>query len=147
MSEPTVALERDPASGLVAGGSPADEELEAPERRGDLDVRTRVIARIAERVAAEVPEVLVEDAGLLGRAPLGPLSRSGSPSAEVRIQGHGARVRLDVACRYPAPITRVAADVRERVLVEAARLSGVPLTVVDVTVHPRFAETERSRVR
>ena len=38
--------------------------------------------------------------------------RSGAPHASVRVRGTSAHVQLDVTCRWPAPVTRIAADVR-----------------------------------
>lgn len=129
---------------LVA--SDVDPPLPAPEERGDLDIRTRALAHLIEQLAREVPGVVSDRGCLLARSPL-PGGASGSPSAEVLVQGHGARVRLDVACRWPARVSDLAAAVRERVLAEGAALGGVPITVVDVTVRPRFSEDEGSRVR
>lgn len=134
-------------SDVALVGGDVDPPLPAPEERGDLDIRTRALTHLVEQLAREVPGVLSDAGGLLARSPLPGGGRSTSPSAEVLVQGHGARVRVDVACRWPARVSDLAAAVRERVLSEGAALGGVPITVVDVTVRPRFTEDEGSRVR
>jgi uncharacterized alkaline shock family protein YloU len=99
----------------------------AVESRGSLNVRAQALQHIVETVALEVPGVHRLDGALGG-------VRSGSPRASVRVRGTTARVQLEVACRWPAPVTRVAADVRSHVLDRASELSGVRLASVDVTV-------------
>ena len=97
------------------------------EGRGSLNVRAQALQHIVETVALEVPGVRRTDGGLAG-------VRSGSPRASVRVRGTNARVRLEVACRWPAPVNRIATDVRRHVLDRASELSGVRLASVDVTV-------------
>ena len=97
------------------------------EGRGQLSVRAQALQHIVETVALEVPGVHRVEGGLGG-------VRTGSPHASVRVRGTSARVTVEVACRWPAPVTEVAADVRARVLDRASELSGVRLGSVDVTV-------------
>ncbi|GIM65853.1 hypothetical protein Pve01_95600 [Planomonospora venezuelensis] len=99
----------------------------AVESRGSLNVRAQALQHIVESVALEVPGVHLVDGGLAGVRP-------GSPRASVRVRGTSARVQIEVACRWPAPVSRIAADVRRHVLDRASELSGVRLASVDVTV-------------
>jgi uncharacterized alkaline shock family protein YloU len=94
---------------------------------GSLNVRAQALQHIVETVALEVPGVHRTDSGLAG-------VRSGTPRATVRVRGTSARVQLEVACLWPASVTRTAAEVRRHVLERASELSGVRLGSVDVTV-------------
>lgn len=100
-----------------------------PAERGTLDVRTRAIQHIVERAVLDTPGTVAH------RGTLGKLIGTGSPRATITMEGRRARVDVDVAAVWPCPVTRIATDVRERVLREGARLSGVFIRTVDVTVH------------
>lgn len=112
-------------------------EAVAAEGRGSLNVRAQALQHIVETIALEVPGVCRVDGGLAGVRP-------GSPRASVQVRGTSARVRLEVACRWPSPVTRVAADVRRLVLERASELSGVRLGSVDVTVRIAGADDRRT---
>ena len=107
------------------------------EGRGQLNVRAQALQHIVETVALEEPYVRRVDGGLAG-------VRSGSPRAAVHVHGTTARVTVDVACSWPAPVEQVAARVRERVLARASELSGVRVTAVDVTVSVTEIEERRA---
>ena len=111
-----------PAVAAVAGTTLAE-----PDSRGQLSVRARALQHIVETVALEAPRVHRTDSSLAG-------VRSGTPHASVTVRGTSARVSLQVACDWPAPVARVAAQVREHVLDRAPELSGVRISTVDVTV-------------
>ena len=113
---------------------------DAPAERGTLDVRNRALQHLVERVALDVPGVVRRSAALGG---LG----SGSPNADVRAQGDTARVVLSVDAAWPANVTELGERVRDRVLTEGTRLSGVRITSVDVTVHAVTETDERRRVQ
>lgn len=108
-------------------GVPVAEEVAPAESRGELHVKAHALRHIVEAAALEVPQVHATDSTLGG-------VRSGTPHASVTVRGTTARVDLQVACTWPAPVTVVAARVRERVLARAAELSGVRIASVDVTV-------------
>lgn len=112
---------------LPATVTPVAEELAPAESRGQLNVKAHALRHIVEAAALEVPQVRATDGALGG-------VRSGTPHASVTVRGATARVDLQVACTWPAPVTVVAARVRERVLARAAELSGVRIASVDVTV-------------
>ena len=113
------------------------EQPTGVEGRGSLNVRAQALQHVVEAVALEVPGVRRVEGGLAG-------VRSGSPRASVRVRGTSARVELDITCRWPAPVTRIAADVRRRVLDRASELSGVRLASVDVTVALCGADERRT---
>jgi len=120
----------------------AESSLVAPEERGTLDVRTRAIQHLVERVALDTPGTVAH------RTTLGRLVGSGSPRARVTMDGRRARVDVDVAAIWPCRAADIATTVRERVLDEAARLSGVLIRAVDVTVHviaPEAADEPETR--
>lgn len=109
--------------------TPATRQLAAPEDRGSLEVRLRAIRHVVERVALQTPGV-VRHSTVLGR-----VAGGGSPHAEVAMRGRSARIALRVAVVWPAPVTSVAAEVRDAVRTEAARLTGVHVETVDVEVY------------
>ncbi|UFN45779.1 Asp23/Gls24 family envelope stress response protein [Nocardioides okcheonensis] len=112
-------------SDLVATDAPV--ALAEPEARGQLHVRAHALRHIVEAAAREVPGVRPTDSSLAG-------VRSGTPHANVTVRGATARVDLEVACAWPAPVSTIAARVRDQVLARAAELSGVRIASVDVTV-------------
>jgi len=116
-----------PAVPAVPAGS--DTRLAAPEDRGSLEVRLKAIRHVVEQVALQTPGV-VRHATVLGR-----VSGGGSPHAEVTMRGRSARIGLRVAVVWPAPVTAVAAEVRDTVRREAARMTGVHVDAVDVEVY------------
>lgn len=105
----------------------AVEPLPDPGSRGQLSVRARALQHVVESVALEVPRVRRTDSSLAG-------VRSATPHASVHVRGSAARVSLQVACDWPAPVAQVAEQVREHVLDRAPGLTGVRITSVDVTV-------------
>ncbi|GAA4672033.1 Asp23/Gls24 family envelope stress response protein [Nocardioides nanhaiensis] len=107
----------------------APRELAPPEDRGSLEVRLKAIRHVVERVALQTPGV-VRHSTVLGR-----VSGGGSPHADVTMRGRSARIALRVAVVWPAPVTAVAAEVRDAVRSEAARLTGVHVETVDVEVY------------
>lgn len=119
-----------------------DEGRTPPEDRGTLDVRVTAIRRIVERACLDVPGT-VAHATALGR-----VRGTNSPHAVVRVQGSSARVQVRVACVWPAPMSAIAVQVRDAVLRETPRLSGVPVATVDVTayaVDPSDTDTSKRR--
>lgn len=116
-----------------------------PAERGTLDVKTKAIQHIAERAVRETPGTVVHHSAL------NKLVGGSSPKANIIMEGKRARVEVDVAAVWPCNVTEIATDVRDRVLSEAARLSGVDIRTVDVTIHMIDAsdtdDHERRRVQ
>lgn len=110
----------------------------APEERGDLKVHGRAVARIIEHAATSVPGS-VTHTHTLDKLP----GRRGHPHADVRIQGSRAWVDLDVAAAWPARATELVESVRETVLEQASRLSG--LDIARVNVRLEFVASDGTR--
>ncbi|WP_157559739.1 Asp23/Gls24 family envelope stress response protein [Nocardioides sp. Soil777] len=135
-----------PPPPVVPPEEPAGPQLVAadPAERGTLDVRTKAIQHIVERAVLDTPGTVAHQ-GALGK-----LIGTGSPRASITMEGRRARVEVDVAAVWPSPVTRIATDVRDRVLHEAVRQSGVFIRTVDVTVHlvtPDAVDHQQRRVQ
>lgn len=127
---------REAVTDSAAEGVAEDAGRAGPETRGQLSVHAQALQHVVESVALEVPGVVRTQGGLPG-------VRSSSPRATVRVRGTSARVSIEVACRWPAPVSDIAARVRDHVLDRASELSGVRLGTVDVTV--RISGTDDRR--
>lgn len=99
-----------------------------PAGRGRLDVAERVIERIATIAAGEVRGVRSVGSGLEG------VVGRRYPNVKAEVAGGHARVRVDIAVTWPAPLGRTTAAVRDRVRERLQTLAGVTVDVVDVTV-------------
>ncbi|MDT9593502.1 Asp23/Gls24 family envelope stress response protein [Nocardioides zeae] len=106
------------------GDDPDDEA----GNRGSLEVRTRVLRTLVERAVLEVPGTVSHDSGL------SKLPGLSSSKAGVEMHGRSARVSAQVACVWPCEVAALAEEVRRHVRATAARLSGVHISSVDVTV-------------
>ena len=108
----------------------APETLPDPPERGTLDVRLKAVERVAELAALEVAGT-VRHQGALDR-----VAGGGYPKVTTRVHGRSARITVQVACSWPAPVARLAERVRVKVLSQTTSLTGVHVASVDVTVHP-----------
>ena len=117
---------------------PAGTALAEPGARGSLHLHDRVIERIAAAAATRVR----------GVAPTAASGR-GLPDASCELAGHRARVSVEIAAVWPAPVPQVAMDVRDAVTERLEALAGVQADVVHVTVARvvRSAPTKEARVR
>lgn len=121
-----------------------NEPATSPDERGTLDVRHKAIQRIVEHAVLQTPGTVAH------RGTLGRLIGAGSPTATITMEGRAARVGVDVAAVWPCDVTRIATAVRDTVLAEAFRLSGVQIRAVDVTLHtvdPTSVEHATRRVQ
>ena len=110
-------------------------EAVPPEERGTLEVRSQALQHLVETVVRRTPGTAAHKAGL-GRIGLGQVGLGSSyPQASVRLQGGRARITVDVACVWPCRVTEIATRVRDEVLAQGTRLSGVEIRDVDVTAH------------
>jgi uncharacterized alkaline shock family protein YloU len=101
--------------------------------RGETDISTQVVEKLAVRLATEVPGVIDRPiTGIRGALPGGP-SRSTSP--EVVVGRTTARVALHLDIAYTAPVCQLAEEVRTHVREGLQRLTGLTTTRLDVTVH------------
>ncbi len=112
-----------------------DESAGDPGQRGRLVIHPRVVRRVAERAAGEVPNVVTDPRGLRGGL------RRGSPTVDTVVAGHRAVLRVDVTVTWPAVLAQVTAAVRDQVSSQVQALLGVDVDRVDVTV-PRLVLDE-----
>lgn len=112
--------------------------------RGRLDVRTKALQHIIERLALTVPGSVTHE------SVMDKVRGAGEPHASVTMEGRSARVHVDVAAVWPARVTELAAGVREVVLREAPRIAGINIRSCDVIVRaitPAEADNPPRRVQ
>lgn len=125
----------------MADATTAPVDLPEASERGTLDVRLKAIERVAELAALEVAGTVRH------RGTLDKVSGGGYPKVEVRVHGRSARLKVQVACSWPAPVSHLAERVRVAVLDQTGDLTGVHVASVDVTVHPINHTDDTRRVR
>lgn len=99
-----------------------------PDELGTLDVRVKAIQHVVERAVLDTPGTVAH------RTALGRVRGSTTPRATITMQGRRASVAVDVACVWPCRIADIATQVRDTVRAETARITGVHIHTVDVTV-------------
>lgn len=123
----------------------ADETLADPAERGSLHVRDQVVARIARLAALEVEGVTEHSSGL-DRVTGGSL-----PKVDASTAGGRVRASVDIATVWPASLAETSGRVRDHVRDQLARLSGLDVDTVDVSVAAIVPEhtgtTARRRVQ
>jgi len=145
-----------PRAGSLAV-TPGPERGVGQTEDGLISVRDSVVASIARRAAVEIPDAGAAAPRVLGRelrAPgLGHLgvretSLEGLPAATAHVDGATAFLGIALSVRYPAPVRRVAADVRERVSTRVEEMTGLTVAEVDITVSALVTDLPRPpRVR
>lgn len=116
---------------------PTPPELPGSAVPGSLTIADRVGARIVERAALSVRNVVESRAGvgsLRNGASARALTSGSLPRADVDMSSSAPRVSLKVALTWPSPITEVCRTLRETVIGDLDRLAGVRPAVVDVEV-------------
>jgi len=126
----------------VAAADPtARRELPPVDERGRTVVADAVVRRIATIAAREVDDVVVERTGL------DRITGRGLPHADVVVAGQTSRVSVEVATRWPAPLSTVTAAVQDHVRERVSTLTGMTVTAVDVRVASvSYGRTARRRV-
>ena len=121
----------------------AEQRATAAGDRGSLTVADRVIERLATIAALEVDGV-VRTGSAVDRA----LGRQ-YPKAEAHVAGGHARVTVEVAVRWPAPLADLAGHVRDQVRDSLTTLANVQVDAVDVVAAKMViaATTPRRRVQ
>lgn len=107
------------------------------EGRGSTSVPAKVVARIAEQVASEVPHIGAAAGGVLGVGARRDFDSR--PSATCELYGRTAVLRLDVGIDFPSPLTPALSALREHVREQVEHLTGLEVGRLDVTVswlHP-----------
>ena len=114
--------------------------------RGETTIAPLVVEKIASRAATEVDGV--SDVVRAGLGRLLPWVSSDS-SAQVAADVHEDTVTVDltVNVRYPEPVRRVVANVRDRVAERLAALTGLTATEVNIVVDELVVERRDGRRR
>ncbi|MGI5153963.1 Asp23/Gls24 family envelope stress response protein [Microbispora sp. CA-102843] len=90
--------------------------MSVPAAHGTTTISERAFARIAEKLASEDEHV------------------TGLPHVSASVCGAVAAVHCDLAVRYPAPVPRLAAKIREHVRRRLRELTGIAVENVDIEV-------------
>lgn len=96
--------------------------------RGRLVIADAALEHTA-RTAAHRARGVVRRGGSLQR-----LAGRSAPGVELRRSGDRLRVRVSVGLAWPEPVAEVARTVRDDVAATVARVSGMTVEAVDVTV-------------
>ncbi|QKW25726.1 Asp23/Gls24 family envelope stress response protein [Streptomyces seoulensis] len=126
-----------PADGPGDAGQPA--ALPPPAERGATVIPDRVVARIAARAAREAQS---------RRAALPPEgSGTAEPSASATTRAGSVRLHLALDLPYPTDIPRVCARMQHDVAERVARLTGLDVREVTLTVRRLVTAGDPSRGR
>jgi uncharacterized alkaline shock family protein YloU len=125
-----------PAAGLALPGSRAGRtEL------GLITINDRVVAKMAARAAAEIPDAGAAAPRVLGRSVTGAAvvgarttSLTGLPKASADVDGSVVTLDLSISVRWPASVPEVTSAVRERVCSRVSGLTGLTVAEVSISV-------------
>ncbi|MEU6427190.1 Asp23/Gls24 family envelope stress response protein [Microbispora sp. NPDC046973] len=101
--------------------------MSVPTAHGTTTISDRAFTRIAEKLASEDEHV------------------TGRPHVSASVCGAVAAVHCDLAVRYPAPVPRLAAKIREHVRRRLRELTGVAVENVDIEVVELVPEQRSGR--
>lgn len=125
------------ASAPGSAEDPLARRHASTESRGRTSVPARVVARIAEQVASEVPHVGSDAGGVLGVGERRDFSSR--PSAHCDLYGRTAVLTLDVGLDFPSPIAPALHSLRSHVRTQVEHLTGLEVGRIDVRIswlHP-----------
>ena len=122
----------------VVDASPA---LAPPESRGSLTIADRVVERVAAHAATEVDLATGAPRTLLGQR----LPSAERARAQARVDGGLVSVPVALAVTGPAPVRRVAAEVRSHLTRRVEELTGLEVAEVDVDVATLAATRDDTR--
>jgi uncharacterized alkaline shock family protein YloU len=133
-------------NGAVPASVQPDLESDADEagRRGHLVIKDRVVERIAEAAAVQVPGVAPAGAttstvgAALGRA---------YPRVDCDVAGGRVRAHVEIVGLWPTPAARLGAQVRDAVTGDLQRLVGLRVDAVDVSIAKVVRATTSPRRR
>lgn len=111
--------------------------------RGTTSVPAKVVARIAEQVAFEVPGVGSAAGGVLGVGARRNFAER--PSVQAEVYGGTVVLRLDVGVGFPLPLGPVLQALRERLGTRVEHLTGLTVGRMDIDVS--WLSTSRSTGR
>ncbi|GAB3133095.1 Asp23/Gls24 family envelope stress response protein [Microbispora hainanensis] len=101
--------------------------MSVPTEHGTTTISDRAFTRIAEKLASEDEHV------------------AGPPHVRASVCGAVAAVHCDLALRYPAPVPRLAARIREHIRRRLRELTGVAVENVDIEVVELVPEQKPGR--
>ncbi|SDD12899.1 hypothetical protein [Nocardioides lianchengensis] len=110
----------------------ADELTEAG-LRGHLDLRLAAITRIVEHVVTSADGTQARTSAL--GSTLGRVAGRTLPRVDVRVSGRTVRIRAEVGCPWPEPAGPLGERVRDAVVAETERLTGLRVRAADIVVH------------
>jgi uncharacterized alkaline shock family protein YloU len=124
------------AAGLALPGSRAGRtEL------GLITINDRVVAKMAARAAAEIPDAGAAAPRVLGRSVTGAAvvgarttSLTGLPKASADVDGSVVTLDLSISVRWPASVHEVTSAVREHVCSRVSGLTGLTVAEVSISV-------------
>jgi uncharacterized alkaline shock family protein YloU len=123
-----------------------DARRDDPGERGSLVIKDRVVQRIAEAAALQVPGVVpaAQSTSAIGAA----LGRA-YPRVDCDVAGGRVRADVEVIGRWPTPAAQLGTQVRAAVTDQLQRLAGLRVDAVDVTIAKivRGATPPRRRVQ
>lgn len=119
----------DSSSAAPRTGAPADRTVES---RGTTTVPARVVARIAEQAASEVPHIGSSAGGVLGVGARRDFDTR--PSVHCDLYGRTAVLRMDVGVAFPAPLHDVLVQLRSHVERTVSTLTGLEVGRMDVEI-------------
>lgn len=96
-----------------------------PEERGTLRIHDAAVVHVLEGAARRAPGSATRTSAL-GRA---------YPHADATVKHGRIWTRLDVGVRWPGPTADTARDIVRHVRAEAARITGLDVAALDLTVH------------
>lgn len=120
-----VATDEPFAAVAAAGTAPAVE-------RGTTSVPAKVVARIAEQAAFEMPGIGSAAGGVLGIGARRDFE--GRPSVEAEVYGNTVVLRLDVGIGFPEPLGPALAGLREHVGSRVEYLTGLTVGRMEIDV-------------
>ncbi|NNG20661.1 Asp23/Gls24 family envelope stress response protein [Naumannella sp. ID2617S] len=126
---------------------PAAPRRAAPDvQRGTTNIPAKVIAKIAEQVAAEVPNVGAAAGGVLGVGARRDFDAR--PTVECELYGQVAVLRMDVGMAFPTNLVTAAHNLREHVRNRVEYLTGLEVGRLDIQISWLNPETRvRSELR
>ncbi|GAB3878530.1 Asp23/Gls24 family envelope stress response protein [Microbispora bryophytorum] len=101
--------------------------MSVPTAHGTTTISDRAFTRIAEQLASEDEHV------------------TGLPHVSASVCGAVSAVHCDLAVRYPAPVPRLAAKIREHVRRRLRELTGIAVENVDIEVVKLVPERKSER--
>lgn len=118
----------------------ATTPLADPDDRGRTTIGDGVVEQIARIAANDVDGVAAHGSDL------GRLVGRQYPKASAEVAGSRARLHVEVAVTWPAPIADVCARVRDSVAARVRELTGLEVDTVDVTA-AQVVQPEQPTVR